>query len=57
MIEGLNRVQIDYACLGNHEFDLTIGVLQKRIHEFQVIAESKLSNYPTPVRPSLRYCL
>jgi len=35
MIEGLNRVQIDYACLGNHEFDLTIGVLQKRIHEFQ----------------------
>jgi hypothetical protein len=37
MIEGLNTVPIDYACLGNHEFDLTAAVLQKRIHEFQVI--------------------
>lgn len=35
MIEGLNTVPIDYACLGNHEFDLTAAVLQKRIHEFQ----------------------
>jgi 2',3'-cyclic-nucleotide 2'-phosphodiesterase (5'-nucleotidase family) len=35
MIEVMNAAGIDYACFGNHEFDLNEADLQKRIDESQ----------------------
>ncbi len=33
MVEALNRLGVDYATLGNHEFDFGIDVLKQRIQE------------------------
>ena len=33
MVEALNRLGVDYATLGNHEFDFGLSVLKQRIHE------------------------
>lgn len=33
MVEALNRMGVDYATLGNHEFDFGLAVLKQRIQE------------------------
>ena len=33
MVEALNRLGVDYATLGNHEFDFGLAVLKQRIQE------------------------
>jgi 2',3'-cyclic-nucleotide 2'-phosphodiesterase (5'-nucleotidase family) len=33
MVEALNRLGVDYATLGNHEFDFGLSVLKQRIQE------------------------
>jgi len=35
MVGAMNRIPIDYACIGNHEFDVGNEGLQKRIYESQ----------------------
>ena len=49
MMEGLNRIPVDFVCFGNHEFDLPAPVLQKRISEFQVFALH--AAFPPPPPP------
>ena len=44
MVQVLNAVGIDYACLGNHEADVGLKALRKRLGEF----DATLINSPVP---------
>lgn len=54
MVDILNQIPIDFACFGNHEFDIPHSKLLKRINEFNGIwLNSNITNLDGPTRYSI----
>ena len=49
MIDILNRINLDFCCFGNHEFDYGVEICKKRILELNSntkLVNSNIKNFP-----------